>query len=360
MRIGFLLPGSLSLASGGFLYDRILVSALRSRGDSVSVISLPWRPFSRALAANLSPSLPRRLSSFDLLLQDELAHPSLFLLNRRLKSGPCPPLVAIVHHLRSLEPRPWWQNRFLRSLERSYLRSLDAFVFNSLDTARTATSLADTRLPSVVAYPAGDRLGATLTESAVLARCAAPGPLRLIFVGNLIPRKGLHTLLAALAQIDRSRWRLAVVGGASDAAYAASVRDQVRAHGMEANVTFHGAVPDNDLPRLLCESHVLAVPSSYEGFGIVYLEAMCFGLPVIATSAGGAVEVVEHGVNGFLVNPGDAPGLARCIARLSADRKLLSSMGVSGLRAFSRRPTWEDGTEVIYRFLHGLVPTHRI
>jgi glycosyltransferase involved in cell wall biosynthesis len=358
MRIGFLLPGSLSFASGGFLYDRILVSALRSRGDSVSVFSLPWRPLSRALAANFSPSLVHRLlaSRFDLLLQDELAHPSLFLLNRRLKSGPCPPLVAIVHHLRSLEPRPPWQNRFLRSLERSYLRSLDAFIFNSLDTARTVTALADARAPSVVAYPAGDRLGAPAAESVVLARCAAPGPLRIVFVGNLIPRKGLHTLLAALALVDRGQWRLSIVGsGVADPSYAALVHDLARTLGFEANVTFHDTVPDALLPRLLCENHVLAAPSSYEGFGIVYLEAMCFGLPVIATSAGGAVEIVEHGVDGFLVDPADTAGLTRYIGRLAADRRLLASMGLAALRAFSRRPTWAEGAELAYRFLHGLV-----
>ena len=69
----------------------------------MEVISIPWRPYARGLLDNLSPALFRRLrrAAFDLLLEDELAHPSLFHLNRRLRRRVSYPLVAIVHHLRS-------------------------------------------------------------------------------------------------------------------------------------------------------------------------------------------------------------------------------------------------------------------
>ena len=88
MRLGLVVYGSLDTVSGGFLYDRQLVRHLRSRGDEVEVISIPWRPYARGLLDNLSPALFKRLSraAFELLLEDELAHPSLFRLN--LASAP--------------------------------------------------------------------------------------------------------------------------------------------------------------------------------------------------------------------------------------------------------------------------------
>ena len=79
-----------------------------------------------------------------------------------------------------------------------------------------------------------------------------------------------------------------------------------------------GAASDEALGRVLAESHVLAVPSSYEGYGIVYAEALGHGLPVIASTAGAAGEVLADGREGFLVAPGDAGAIAAILRGLSA------------------------------------------
>ena len=87
MRIGLIIYGSLETLTGGYLYDRLLVDHLRRQGDQVDIISLPWRTYGRHLGDNFSRDLWRRLrhAPFDALLQDELNHPSLFWLNRRLR-----------------------------------------------------------------------------------------------------------------------------------------------------------------------------------------------------------------------------------------------------------------------------------
>lgn len=123
MHIGLIIYGRLDTVSGGYLYDRKLVAYLRNRGDQVKVISLPWSNYGRHLGHNLLPGLYRRLrhASFDVLLQDELNHPSLFWLNRRLGHSHRYPLVTIVHHLRSSEKRPAWQNAFYGWVEKKYL-----------------------------------------------------------------------------------------------------------------------------------------------------------------------------------------------------------------------------------------------
>ncbi|MCA9972659.1 MAG: glycosyltransferase, partial [Anaerolineales bacterium] len=156
MRIGLVIYGRLDTRSGGYLYDRQLVAHLRAQGDTVDVISLPWQNYGRHLLHNLAPTMHRRLHAarYDLLLQDELNHPSLFWLNRRLHGRF--PLISIVHHLRSREARPAWQNALYRAVERAYLRTVDGFICNSHTTRRTVAALAPGR-PTCVALPAGDR-----------------------------------------------------------------------------------------------------------------------------------------------------------------------------------------------------------
>ena len=81
---------------------------------------------------------------------------------------------------------------------------------------------------------------------------------------------------------------------------------QVADYDLSSIVHFHGSLDNAPLIELLKQSHVLVVPSSYEGFGIVYLEGMGFGLPAIGTTAGAAGEIITHGENGYLIQPDDA------------------------------------------------------
>ena len=120
MRLGLLLYGSLDTVSGGFLYDRELVRYLRGQGEEVEVFSLPWRAYGRGLLDNFAPGLYRRLrgAAFDLLIQDELAHPSCLWLNRRLRRNRAYPIISLIHHLRASEPWPALQQRLYRVVER--------------------------------------------------------------------------------------------------------------------------------------------------------------------------------------------------------------------------------------------------
>jgi len=102
MRVGLTVYGELDERSGGFRYDRQLVAGLREAGHSVAVVELPWRAYGRGLLDNGSRRLRRRLDvDVDVMLQDELAHPSLVRTNRHLDY----PIVSVVHHLRASESR---------------------------------------------------------------------------------------------------------------------------------------------------------------------------------------------------------------------------------------------------------------
>jgi glycosyltransferase involved in cell wall biosynthesis len=358
MYVGLLIYGSLETVSGGYLYDRKLVEHLRRQGDRIEIVSLPWRGYLRHLGDNLSSTLLRRLKSLtvDVLLQDELNHPSLFWLNRRLRSQVGYPILSIVHHLRSREARPAWQNWAYGWIESRYLQTLDGFIFNSQTTRQAVAgllALARNNSPaSLVAYPAGDRLKPQIKPQTIARRALQDDPLQILFLGNLIPRKGLHTLLAALEQLQAPLWRLSVVGSpAFDAAYARRMGQHVERAGLSPRVIFHGALDDDALARLMHSSHLLALPSSYEGFGIVYLEGMGFGLPAIATTSGAAGEIITHQQDGFLVPPNDPQALAAHLRRLAEDRQLLKEMSLAARLRYLAHPTWDDSMGAIRQFL---------
>jgi glycosyltransferase involved in cell wall biosynthesis len=360
MRLGLVIYGSLATVSGGYLYDRKLVEHLRGAGDTVEVISLPWRNYARHLADNLSAALAARLrgARCDVLLQDELNHPSLFWVNHRLRGVSSYPTITVVHHLRCSERRPAWQNAAYRLVERAYLRSVDGFVFNSQTTRAAVEGLVGAgraqraAQPFVVAYPAGDRFQPAPSLAQIEGRVRQPGPRQLLFIGNVIPRKGLHTLLDALAQLRRADWHLHVAGSLDvDRGYRGAIQAQIARLLLATQVTLHGNLDDARLRALLEGSHALVVPSTYEGFGIVYLEGMSFGLPAVATTAGAAGEIITPGEDGYLVPPDDPAPLAHAVRRLLDDPAHLLSLSLAARRRYDRHPTWAASMARVRTFI---------
>ncbi|MCL7416398.1 MAG: glycosyltransferase family 4 protein [Halalkalicoccus sp.] len=345
MKVGLVVYGDLEPRSGGYRYDRRLVEGLRERGDRVDVISLPETSRARSFAYNLSGRFVRALERpFDVLLQDELCHPSLVGLNRRLDREY--PIVSIVHHLRASE-LSGLSRHLSRELERAYLSTVDAVICNSRPTRSAVARL--TSAPGIIAWPGTDRFEGLPTDAEITAR-ARRDPFEVVFVGNLLPRKGLDTLLGALAGVERD-WHLTVVGAAGDPAYAAGVRDLVRREGLSERVEFTGWLDEGDLATRLGSAHLLAVPSTHEGFGIVYLEGMAFGLPALAAASGGASDLVSNEETGYLVAPGDQRAIARAVDRLATDRDRLAAMSLAARRRYERHPTWDAVVERVRAFL---------
>ncbi len=346
MRAGLIIYNSLATLSGGYLYDRRLVEYLRGCGDTVEIFSLPWRSYARHLADNLSNGLGRRLRSaqLDVLLEDELNHPSLLRVNRQLRGCVPYPIVSVVHHLRSSEQHAPGAQEFYEWIERQYLANVDAFICNSEATRRAiGAALALAELPrSVVAYPAGDRFTLALTPEKIQQRAQQSGPLRLVFVGNLIRRKGLLILLEALLKLPAGTCLLTIVGNAEvDALYMRVVYHLLMVTHL-TGVTLTGIIGDDQLAAILARSDVLVVPSEYEGFGIVYLEGMGFGLPAIGTTSGGAGEIIDDGENGYRVPPNDPAALANCLLSLASDRATLARMSLAARERFLMQPGWTE------------------
>jgi glycosyltransferase involved in cell wall biosynthesis len=99
----------------------------------------------------------------------------------------------------------------------------------------------------------------------------------------------------------------------------------------------------------------MVVPSSYEGFGIVYLEGMCFGLPAIGTTAGAASEIITHGEDGYLIQPNDATALAHHLNQLTRDRELLVRLSLNAVKRYRSQPKWDETARNIREFLYQMV-----
>jgi glycosyltransferase involved in cell wall biosynthesis/GT2 family glycosyltransferase len=172
----------------------------------------------------------------------------------------------------------------------------------------------------------------------------APAPrnvLRFLFVGRLESRKGIDTLLAAAPAVLRRfpASRLDIVGDDSieGGKYKADFLARGDLEDLAGRVTFHGRVDEEILRARYRDCDVLVAPSRYESFGLIYVEGMIFGKPVIGGRAGGGPEVIEEGLTGLTVPPGDAEALAEAMTRLASDAGLRRAMGDAGRRRYKER-----------------------
>lgn len=201
---------------------------------------------------------------------------------------------------------------------------------------------------------------------------AAPRPARnadvetvqtLLFLGNLIERKGVSDLLHALGMLppDTAPWRAVLVGGGDIDLY----RTLAHELGLGGKVLFPGWADRAEAGRLLGEASGLILPSYDEGLPLVILEAMGMGLPVICTPVGVIAEVLVDGDTALFVEAGDRAGLARCIHRLLADRALQAGLSHRASALFERGfslGAFQDALLAIYRDCCGVdyVPEHPV
>jgi glycosyltransferase involved in cell wall biosynthesis len=231
------------------------------------------------------------------------------------------------------------------------LQSVDGFIFISRHTQQVVESLAGAGKPYTVAYSAGDRLGG-LTPEQITARVAAPGPRQILFLGAVIPRKGLDVLLQALAPLKNEDWQLTVAGSlTTDPEYARKIYKLISNLGMSHKIRLPGVLLGTDLIACLTQSHILAVPSYMEGLALVYLEGMYYGLVPLASTGGAAGEVITSGRDGFLIPPKDVGGLTAHFQELIGDSQKLLNMSLAARERIARHPTWEHTGATIREFL---------
>lgn len=165
------------------------------------------------------------------------------------------------------------------------------------------------------------------------------GPFHLLFVGNLLERKGVKDLLRAFATpaIKARDIRLTIAGGGPVDAYRAMAADL----GIAGRVTFAGWVGQNDARALMVDSDALILPAYDEGLPLVILEALASRTPVICTPVGSIPEVLEHRTTALFVTPGDEAGIANAIATLIDRPDIRDGLSIAGAVLYNRLFTME-------------------
>jgi len=171
-----------------------------------------------------------------------------------------------------------------------------------------------------------------------------PGRHRIVFVGRLVERKGVGNVIAALADVPDAEL---VVAGGPDAGELDGDREVARLRALAAEsgvadrVVFRGRVGRADLPALLRSSDVLVSAPWYEPFGIVPLEAMACGVPVVASAVGGLIDTVVDGRTGLHVPPRSPERIAEALRDLLADDERRRAFGAAGAQRAQWRYSWD-------------------
>jgi D-inositol-3-phosphate glycosyltransferase len=185
---------------------------------------------------------------------------------------------------------------------------------------------------------------------------------RIVSVGRLVPRKGFDTMIRALPHIPDAE--LVIVGGPArteltNDRYAQRLQLLASQLGVADRVQMLGSVTRHEMPAVLRAADIVACTPWYEPFGIVPLEAMACGVPVVAAAVGGIRDTVVDDVTGRLVPPRDPTAVAEAIAALLRDSRQRAAFGAAGRERARSRYTWDRVAADTERIYEKLVPVRR-
>jgi len=245
--------------------------------------------------------------------------------------------------------------------ERLLAQGADRIICASESEKGTLVSLYDTPTHRVSCIPCGvdtERFR-PMNRSHIRRQLGLPlkEPL-VLFVGRIEPLKGIDILLRAVSRIESS-FRLLVVGGdGKDAERKAQLRALADKLGIGERVSFLDAVPHENLPLYYNAADVCVVPSHYESFGLVALEAMACGIPVVASRVGGLQETVQDGLTGYLVPLRCPQPFADRLDLLLSNERLRRRLGGEA-RATVERFRWSEVAARVEDVYHELVSQYR-
>lgn len=239
------------------------------------------------------------------------------------------PLVVTVHcSVAHTLPGRRWLKAVGGPIETWATRRADA-VLVLTERLRAAAIAGGAAADRVHVVPSGVRpecfTGATPSSDAWAP--LEPARSRVVFVGRLAEQKDPLTLVEAAARVRSDGARFLLVG---DGPLRGAVEARIAALGLGDRVRVTGFLPHEEVPAVLRGADVMVLPSAYEELGSALLEAMRAGLPVVASRTGGIPEIVEDGVTGLLVAPGDAAGFAAAVDRMLGDPLRARAMGRAG------------------------------
>jgi glycosyltransferase involved in cell wall biosynthesis len=333
MTVAFIVPGPLRQLTGGYLFDTRVVDGLREAGRIVAVHELPGRfPDADENALAAADEVMAVLPDGAVAVIDGLALPGFA---RALTTATATRLrlVGFVHHVLARETGLGDDAReTLALIEGRLLPRLKGVLCPSAVTAWAVEEYGVPRNRIAVTPPGTDK------PSAVPQRLPHAGPLRLLAVGTITPRKGHRLLIDALAELADRPWELRCIGSMTrDPAALAALQAAIAGHGFRERVELLGERSPQRLAEAYAAADIFVLPTFYEGYGMAFAEALAYGLPVVATSAVAETVPAEAAL---LVPPGDRAALVAALRLLLDNAQLRARLAIGAARAGAALPDW--------------------
>ncbi|PWJ22437.1 glycosyltransferase family 4 protein [Jannaschia seohaensis] len=340
----FAIPGDINTVTGGYIYERRLLMGLRDQGRDVQHLQLA-AAFPDPSAADMAAAIdaladlpPERALILDGLVFGAIDTAGL----ARVRA----PIVAMIHHPLALETGlSAARHAHLFRTERDNLRLARHVLVPSPHTADILAGDYATPRSRITIAPPG-------TDARPRRRHPIDPPL-ILSVGLQHPRKGHDVLLRALARLTHLPWRAVIAGSAHDPEHAALLARMVEELDLGARVHLAGRVPNAELDALYAEATLFTLATRYEGYGMVFDEALTWGLPIVACATGAVPQTVPEGT-GRLVPPDDPGALAQAVTELLTDLPARDAMAARAAAAGAALPGWDDTARIAGEVLDGL------
>ncbi|MGB3641438.1 MAG: glycosyltransferase family 4 protein [Rivularia sp. (in: cyanobacteria)] len=249
-------------------------------------------------------------------------------------------IVVIVHLFYSYDSS---DNFFIRKFIN---RTIEKIKLSFADVIITSSEYSKSEIVSVGINPDSVHVlspGLDREKYQILSSSNRSDSKKILCVGNYVPRKGIIYSIEAFSQIERQNFTLHLVGNRkNNSSYYNQLKNAVEKLKLTECVVFHDGSDQENIKQLYASSDIFVLPSFKETFGIVFLEAMHYGLPIITTNVSAMPELIEEGKNGFLVTTADSQALAKAISTLIENPDLSKQMGEAGRNKVATYYYWEQ------------------
>ncbi len=343
-KAAFAIPGDINTLTGGYIYERRLLEGLRAQGRDVAHIPLgaSFPTPSGTDMADAGASLTDIAADRPLIL-DGLVFGSI---DTDILAAMKAPIVAMIHHPLALESglEPGLRAHLFQTERANLAHAVHVLVPSPHTAALLVSDYGVAQARITIVRPGTDRPAQTPTVTA--------SPL-ILSVGIQHPRKGHDILLRALSLLLHRDWQAVIVGSRYDEGYSRELEVLHASLGLAGRVTLAGRVSADDLARHYCMASIFALATRYEGYGIVFDEALSYGLPIVSCKTGAVPDTVPA-TAGLLVTPGDAEAFAQALDQMLTDPDLRGTMARASAGFGAALPAWADTAAVAGAVLDGL------
>lgn len=340
----FLLPKEENPTTGGQQYDVHFTQVIKQIDPNTEVVTddkLAWNSSISFLYNFIYLLKIKTFLNADLIITNSRLYPRLFFflsilkfLNRKTK------LICIHHHYNFLT-QSGVKGNLNKYFEIKFLKMFTGIIIPSRYVKNLTENLLDN--PKIYLLEIGFDKKRSKSENKTTTN-------KLLYVGTIEKRKGIHLLLQALKEV-KEEYELNLIGGYKPTDdYYLSLLGLLKDNNLKGKVFFRGRVSNEELRNYYIQSSVFVFPSLHEGYGMVIIEAMSYGLPVIAFKNSAIPYLVKDNHNGLLAENHNVPELQVRIIEILKDTQLLKSLKENALRTFKEVKSSEDLVKDIKQF----------